>query len=116
MSSETEFADRESSYGYILKVAGPRTLGWCARRGDCVTCGRSGHRGEHVGRADVRAGTYPKGATATGLVLTGGALQVRVGFPKLVGEVIKLEGDTASIQCYEDTCASAACAAAGQGQ
>jgi len=28
---------------------------------------------------------------------------VRVGYPKLVGEIIKLEGDTASIQVYEDT-------------
>jgi len=28
---------------------------------------------------------------------------VRVGFHKLVGEIIKLEGDTASIQVYEDT-------------
>jgi V-type H+-transporting ATPase subunit A len=29
---------------------------------------------------------------------------VKVGWEKLVGEIIKLEGDTASIQCYEDTC------------
>jgi len=28
---------------------------------------------------------------------------VKVGWSKLVGEIIKLEGDTASIQCYEDT-------------
>ena len=28
---------------------------------------------------------------------------VKVGWNKLVGEIIKLEGDTASIQCYEDT-------------
>jgi V-type H+-transporting ATPase subunit A len=28
---------------------------------------------------------------------------VRVGFDKLVGEIIKLEGDTASIQVYEET-------------
>jgi len=28
---------------------------------------------------------------------------VRVGHEKLVGEIIKLEGDNASIQCYEDT-------------
>jgi V-type H+-transporting ATPase subunit A len=31
-------------------------------------------------------------------------MQVRVGHHKLVGEIIKLEGDTASIQVYEDTC------------
>ena len=29
---------------------------------------------------------------------------VKVGWDKFVGEIIKLEGDTASIQCYEDTC------------
>ena len=28
---------------------------------------------------------------------------VRVGHHKLVGEIIRLEGDTASIQVYEDT-------------
>lgn len=28
---------------------------------------------------------------------------VKVGWDKLVGEIIKLERDTASIQCYEDT-------------
>ena len=31
---------------------------------------------------------------------------VKIGWDKLVGEIIKLEGDTASIQCYEDTCKS----------
>ena len=31
---------------------------------------------------------------------------VKVGWDKLVGEIIKLESDTASIQCYEDTCKS----------
>jgi len=37
--------------------------------------------------------------------MTGAAMYelVRVGFQKLVGEIIKLEGDTASIQVYEDT-------------
>ena len=29
---------------------------------------------------------------------------VKIGWDKLVGEIIKLDGDTASIQCYEDTC------------
>jgi V-type H+-transporting ATPase subunit A len=28
---------------------------------------------------------------------------VKVGYDKLVGEVIKLDNDSASIQCYEDT-------------
>jgi len=30
-------------------------------------------------------------------------VQVRVGRQQLVGEIIKLTGDTASIQCYEET-------------
>jgi len=29
---------------------------------------------------------------------------VRVGYDKLVGEIIKLDADSAFIQCYEDTC------------
>jgi V-type H+-transporting ATPase subunit A len=28
---------------------------------------------------------------------------VKVGWEKLVGEIIKLDGTTAAIQCYEDT-------------
>ena len=30
--------------------------------------------------------------------------QVRVGYEELVGEIIRLEGDTATIQVYEETC------------
>ena len=29
---------------------------------------------------------------------------VKVGYDKLVGEIIKLNDDSAYIQCYEDTC------------
>ena len=29
---------------------------------------------------------------------------VRVGWNELVGEIIRLEGDTATIQVYEETC------------
>lgn len=32
---------------------------------------------------------------------------VKVGYDKLVGEIIKLDGDSAYIQCYEDTCTPA---------
>ena len=31
-------------------------------------------------------------------------VQVRVGHDKLVGEIIRLERDTATIQVYEETC------------
>ena len=38
--------------------------------------------------------------------MTGSAMYelVRVGHVGLVGEIIRLEGDTATIQVYEDTC------------
>lgn len=38
--------------------------------------------------------------------MTGAAMYelVRVGSQELVGEIIRLEGDTATIQCYEETC------------
>ena len=29
---------------------------------------------------------------------------VRVGYSELVGEIIRLEGDMATVQVYEDTC------------
>ena len=32
--------------------------------------------------------------------------QVRVGTQRLVGEIIRLEGETATIQVYEETCES----------
>eukprot|EP00924_Labyrinthula_sp_SR-Ha-C_P008342 maker-scaffold_11-snap-gene-10.11-mRNA-1 protein AED:0.03 eAED:0.03 QI:55/1/1/1/0.66/0.5/4/51/615 len=58
--------DKESNYGYVLRVSGPLVVG--AKMG-------------------------------------GSAMYelVRVGTQLLVGEIIKLEGDTASIQVYEDT-------------
>ena len=43
--------------------------------------------------------------------MTGAAMYelVRVGSQNIVGEIIKLEKDRASIQCYEDTCTCASC-------
>jgi V-type H+-transporting ATPase subunit A len=61
-----EFADRESSFGRVYKVAGPLI----------------------VAEQMMGAKMYEL---------------VKVGWEKLVGEIIKLDGDTASIQCYEDT-------------
>jgi vacuolar-type H+-ATPase catalytic subunit A/Vma1 len=43
------------------------------------------------------------GPTSCGTELTH-ALQVRVGSDQLVGEIIRLENDTATIQVYEETC------------
>jgi vacuolar-type H+-ATPase catalytic subunit A/Vma1 len=38
------------------------------------------------------------------LCINGALIKVRVGFSELVGEIIRLEGDTATIQTYEETC------------
>jgi hypothetical protein len=38
------------------------------------------------------------------LVCSLSLFQVRVGTSGLVGEIIRLEGDTATIQTYEETC------------
>mmetsp|Transcript_14339 Transcript_14339/g.16654 ORF Transcript_14339/g.16654 Transcript_14339/m.16654 type:complete len:123 (-) Transcript_14339:340-708(-) len=59
-------ADKESNYGYVLRVSGPLVVG------------------DKMGGAAMYE-------------------LVRVGTQLLVGEIIKLEGDTASIQVYEDT-------------
>ena len=36
-------------------------------------------------------------------------IQVRVGHSELVGEIIRLEGDMATIQVYEETCIQYTC-------
>lgn len=58
--------EKESDYGFVLRVSGPLVVG-----------------------------TKMSGSAMYELV--------RVGHQMLVGEIIKLEGDTASIQVYEDT-------------
>lgn len=60
------FAEKESTYGKVFKVAGPLVVA------------------ENMAGAKMYE-------------------LVKVGWNKLVGEIIKLEGDTASIQCYEET-------------
>ena len=67
----------ESKFGRIYKVAGPRKLLWFINVLVIVAENMSGSKMYEL---------------------------VKVGWDKLVGEIIKLEGDTASIQCYEDTC------------
>lgn len=46
------------------------------------------------------------GPVVTASQMAGSAMYelVRVGHDNLVGEIIRLEGDTATIQVYEDTC------------
>lgn len=46
------------------------------------------------------------GPVVTASQMAGSAMYelVRVGHDKLVGEIIRLEGDMATIQVYEDTC------------
>ena len=69
--------DKESMFGYVLKVSGPR-MTWASRIHFLVVVA------DHM-----------SGSSMFELV--------RVGYDRLVGEIIKLEGDTASIQCYEET-------------
>jgi V-type H+-transporting ATPase subunit A len=72
----------EGDLGYIFRVSGPCML---------LTCQILEFNSDTVVIAEG---------------MSGAAMYelVRVGFHKLVGEIIKLEGDTASIQVYEDTC------------
>lgn len=69
--------EKESMFGYVLKVSGP-----CK----CYSV---------VIIYIVVVADHMSGTSMFELV--------RVGYDRLVGEIIKLEGDTASIQCYEET-------------
>ena len=69
--------EKESMFGYVLKVSGPRMLE------------------EIFEWWIVVVADHMSGSSMYELV--------RVGYDRLVGEIIKLEGDTASIQCYEET-------------
>lgn len=69
--------EKESMFGYVLKVSGP-----------CKCCSM-------VFIHIVVVADHMSGTSMFELV--------RVGYDRLVGEIIKLEGDTASIQCYEET-------------
>lgn len=73
-----DFEGSESKFGRIYKVAGPRKL-------------KTLIIGLTVVVAEKMSGSKMYEL-------------VKVGWDKLVGEIIKLESDTASIQCYEDTC------------
>jgi hypothetical protein len=69
----------ESKYGRIYKVAGPRNY-LCSKLILYIVVVAESMSGSKMYEL------------------------VKVGWDKLVGEIIRLEGDTASIQCYEDTC------------
>jgi hypothetical protein len=86
------FSDqKDNAFGIILKVAGPRT---------CPPLS--------LFFIDLLPLLTPHLFTVVIAEKMSGAAMyelVRVGRQKLVGEIIKLELDTASIQCYEETCA-----------
>jgi V-type H+-transporting ATPase subunit A len=60
---------------------------------------------DHERESDYGAVYRVSGPLVVASGMSGAAMYelVRVGYQKLVGEIIKLEGDTASIQVYEDT-------------
>ena len=96
------FEMAESKYGRIFKVAGPRKYFLYI---DFWSLGK-------LVNASTRTVFLTHSFCALLVVvaenMSGSKMYelVKVGWDKLVGEIIKLEGDTASIQCYEDTCKS----------
>lgn len=78
----------ENDIGFIFRVSGPRKL----LKLFFNVCGKC------LISLFVLAVVIAEG-------MSGAAMYelVRVGHHKLVGEIIRLEGDTASIQVYEDT-------------
>lgn len=75
----------ESDIGFIFRVSGPRKFLYCIYR-DVVTL------------FIILIVVIAEGMSGAAMFEL-----VRVGHHKLVGEIIRLEGDTASIQVYEDT-------------
>jgi len=72
----------------------------CLRHWDAMLLVASVYWCQHV-RAVVSPSAHALITAPLGMLpLT---VQVRVGRQQLVGEIIKLTGDTASIQCYEET-------------
>ena len=60
----------------------------------------------------VNAGRYEKARLVFFFVMPRHVdffIQVRVGHSELVGEIIRLEGDMATIQVYEETCIQYTC-------
>lgn len=103
--------ERESQFGYVHGVSGP---GWLAHKNiyyyinmkvgySCLatfltSCGLSNWI-----HTDWTLFVF---AVVTATAMAGAAMYelVRVGHCELVGEIIRLEGDMATIQVYEETC------------
>lgn len=92
------FDEKASKYGKIFKVAGPR---------------KSLQLNQLKATMLLITDTNISWPFIVVLVVIGENMSgskmyelVKIGWDKLVGEIIRLEGDTASIQCYEDTCKS----------
>lgn len=82
----------ESDIGFIFRVSGPRKFSidrCCLPAADTYVATLYGH---------IFAVVIAEGMSGAAMFEL-----VRVGHHKLVGEIIRLEGDTASIQVYEDT-------------
>lgn len=66
-------------------------------------------RREYAGMCYVRTGAFSSTTIDTGARLTFAVVQVHVGHDELVGEVIRIENDKATIQVYEETGRSSLC-------
>lgn len=107
--------ERESQFGYVHGVSGPGLLSHPLK----ITQTKSIIREQRKEIKDLLScflafnRTRSDGSTfvffftvVTATAMAGAAMYelVRVGHSELVGEIIRLEGDMATIQVYEETC------------
>lgn len=97
--------ERESQFGYVHGVSGPGSLPRPPQiaQAKSVICEQRKEM-KNLLSSDGVLHFFPPVVTAT--AMAGAAMYelVRVGHSELVGEIIRLEGDMATIQVYEETC------------
>lgn len=96
--------ERESQFGYVHGVSGPGSLPRPLQmtQAKSVTCEQRKEMKNRLS-SDVFLHLF---SVVTATAMAGAAMYelVRVGHSELVGEIIRLEGDMATIQVYEETC------------
>jgi V-type H+-transporting ATPase subunit A len=89
-------SEREKDYGIIYSVSGPGTEVWSDTTHESAVV---------ISEKMSGAAMYELVRLSIACFSVAERSQVRVGHSQLVGEIIRLENDTATIQVYEDTCA-----------
>lgn len=79
--------------------------GWLPKKPTLKNSKRKRAPSERSSRSQVPV-TFPLNLVVVAERMAGSKMYelVKVGYDKLVGEIIRLDGDSAFIQCYEDTC------------